>query len=176
MKYQPSWHWSWSGLKIRGLKLMNQKRSCAYFIEKINLKTQIVANNAMLTSKPSMNVLGVTFDSKLNWQTHIENATSWAKKALHTINLIRKHLSKEELLNLITSNYYSILYYNSEIWHIPSNTHNSKNKWCQHQQPPKVLLKLLWSKHLSHNIAYLSREGNLYPNNVLQASTFAAQN
>ena len=28
--------------------------------------------------------------------------------------------SKRELLSLITSNVYSILYYNSEIWHLPS--------------------------------------------------------
>ena len=30
------------------------------------------------------------------------------------------------MLQLITSNFYSILYYNSEIWHLPSNCHNSK--------------------------------------------------
>ena len=51
-----------------------------------------------------------------------------AKKALNTIKLIWKHFNKQELLKLITSNYYSILYYNSKIWRILSNTHNSKKQ------------------------------------------------
>ena len=34
----------------------------------------------------------------------------------------------KELLQLITSNYYSILYYNSEIWHLPSLNVNLKQK------------------------------------------------
>ena len=29
-------------------------------------------------------------------------------------------LQKKELLSLVTSNFYSILYYNSEIWHLPT--------------------------------------------------------
>ena len=43
-----------------------------------------------------MNVLGVDFDTKLklNWQTHIKNAGTKSKKALHIIYLIRKHLKK----------------------------------------------------------------------------------
>ena len=41
-------------------------------------------------------------------------------KALNAIRLIRKFFTKRELLGLITSNFYSILYYNLEIWHLPS--------------------------------------------------------
>ena len=40
--------------------------------------------------------------------------------SMNAIRLIRKFFSKRELLSLITSNVYSILYYNSEIWHLPS--------------------------------------------------------
>ena len=40
-------------------------------------------------------------------------------KALNAIRLIRKFFTKKELLSLVTSNFYSILYYNSEIWHLP---------------------------------------------------------
>ena len=114
--------------KDSGLKVNESKTELCLFHRKDQPPVQILINNVMLTSKPHMNVLGITFDSKLNWQTHIENATTKVKKALHAINLIQKYFNKEELLNLITSNYYSILYYNSEIWHIPSNTHNSKKQ------------------------------------------------
>ena len=38
-----------------------------------------------------MNVPGVGFDSKLNWQTHIENVTAKAKKVLQRVKFIRKY-------------------------------------------------------------------------------------
>ena len=43
-----------------------------------------------------------------------------SKNALHAIKLIKKYFSQTELLTLLTSNFYSILYYKSEIWHLPS--------------------------------------------------------
>ena len=66
-----------------------------------------------------MNVLGVEFDSKLTWSTHISKQISKANKALHAIRMIKKYFTQEEILVLITSNFYSILFYNSEIWHLP---------------------------------------------------------
>ena len=66
-----------------------------------------------------MNVLGVEFDSKLNWSKHISKQIIKANKALYAIKMIKKYISQSEILTLFTSNFYSILYYNSEIWHIP---------------------------------------------------------
>ena len=40
----------------------------------------------------------------------------------------KKILHKKELFNLITSNFYSILYYNSEIWHLPTLKASLKQK------------------------------------------------
>ena len=115
-------------VKDSGLKVNESKTELCLFHRKDQAPISVKINNTTLTSKRSMNVLGVTFDNKLNWQSHIENAITKSKKALNAIKLIRKHLNKDELLKLITSNYYSILYYNSEVWHIPSNTCNSKKQ------------------------------------------------
>ena len=38
--------------------------------------------------------------------------------ALSAIRLIRNYFNTDELLKLITSNFNSILYYNSEVWHL----------------------------------------------------------
>ena len=57
-----------------------------------------------------MNVLGVQFDSKLQWDQQVAQTIGKARKALHAIGLIRKYFNTKELENLITSNYYSILY------------------------------------------------------------------
>ena len=36
------------------------------------------------------------------------------------INLISKHFNPSEIKTLLTSKIYSVLYYNSEIWHLPN--------------------------------------------------------
>ena len=41
-------------------------------------------------------------------------------KALNAIKLIKIYFEHAELVQLITSNFYSVLYYNSEVWNIPT--------------------------------------------------------
>ena len=74
-------------------------------------------NGKYLISKKTINVLGIIFDSKLQWSDQVANASSKALKALNAIKIIKRYFNKRELLQLITSDVYSILYYNSEIWH-----------------------------------------------------------
>ena len=82
------------------------------------LNDEILPNENVLKSKETLNVLGVIFDSKLNWAKHAANQINKANRALHAIKMIRKYFSSDEILQLLTSNFYSILYYNSEVWHI----------------------------------------------------------
>ena len=81
---------------------------------------ETILNNITLRSNPSKNILGVYFDSKLSWAKPISNTISKANMALHAIRLIKKFFNTLEILQLLTSNFYSIFYYNSEIWHILS--------------------------------------------------------
>ena len=67
-----------------------------------------------------MKVLGVMLDSKLQWVPQVAQTITKAKRALHAIRLIKPSFNNQELRLLITSNFYSELYYNSEIWHIPT--------------------------------------------------------
>ena len=85
-------------------------------------------NGLMIRSKASMNVLRVLFDSKLQWIAQTGQAINKAKRALHGIRLIRQYFNKTELRQLLTSNYFSILYYNSEIWMIPSLNQRMQQK------------------------------------------------
>ena len=50
-----------------------------------------------------------------------------ANKALNAISLIRRYFTQEGLIKLITSNFYSVLYYNSEVWQIPTLNQSLKN-------------------------------------------------
>ena len=75
-----------------------------------------------------MNVLGILFDSKLKWGPQVQRALQKADKALNALRLIRRYFVQEELIQLITSNYYSVLYFNSEVWHIPTLNQSLQSK------------------------------------------------
>ena len=85
-------------------------------------------NGKYLISKNTINILGVTFDSKLQWNEQIAAVSNKATKAINAIRLIKKFFTKIELLQLITANVFSVLYYNSEIWHLPNLKKELKKK------------------------------------------------
>ena len=103
-----------------GLKVNENKTEICLFYRKDTPPVNILVNNIVIKSSNQMNVLGVTFDSRLTWSIHISNQINKANKALYAIKLIKKYFTQTEILTLITSNYFSILYYNSEIWHLPT--------------------------------------------------------
>ena len=83
---------------------------------KDNPPIKLKINGTEIKSIKSINVLGVHFDSKLNWQNHSSPPD----------NQNHQHFFKQELMMLATANYYSILFYISEIWQIPSLTRQTK--------------------------------------------------
>jgi hypothetical protein len=66
-------------------------------------------NSCNVKSKKVNNVLGVLFDTKLSWAPQVE-------------------LSK--FIQILTSNFYSILYYNSEVSCLPSSNQSLKHSIC----------------------------------------------
>ena len=103
-----------------GLKVNTSKTELCLFYRKDTHPIEILLNNTPIISQPSMNVLGIIFDSKLTWSSQVAQATKKANKSLHAIKMIKKYFKHSEITTLLTSNFYSILFYNSEIWHIPS--------------------------------------------------------
>ena len=85
-------------------------------------------NGVTIVSRKKINVLGVVFDQKLQWSDHIAHCIQKSSKALTAIILICNFFTTKELFQLITSNLYSVLYYNSEIWHLHSLKANLKPK------------------------------------------------
>ena len=107
-------------LKDSGLKVNDSKTEICLFHKADAHQINLEINGNIINSKPTMNVLGIIFDSKLQWGPQVENAILKSNKAKHAIMLIRKFFNKQELNTLLTSNFFSVLYYNSDVWHIPS--------------------------------------------------------
>ncbi len=107
-------------LKHSGLIVNESKTELCLFHKANHNPIDITINNVNIRSKTTINVLGILFDSQMKWEPQVSQSINKARKALHGIKLIKKHFDKNELRQLLTSNYYSVLYYNSEVWHMPS--------------------------------------------------------
>ena len=115
-------------LTMSGMVVNEAKTDLCLFCKKDCPPLVVNINGKFVISKRSINVLGVAFDSKLQWSTHVATATNKAIKAINAIRLIKIFFTKLELLQLVTANVLSVLYYNSEIWHLPSLNLELKKK------------------------------------------------
>ena len=107
-------------LKKSGLKGNDEKTESCLFHRKYQGNVIVEVKSIQIKSKQNMNVLGIIFDWKLNWNDQVASVINKTNTALHCIRLIKFYFNPTELQQLITSNVYSIMYYNSEIWNIPT--------------------------------------------------------
>jgi hypothetical protein len=82
-------------LKDSGLKVNETKTEICLFHRNDTQTITLTLQDAVIKSKKSMNVLGVTFDSKLNWSIQTANAINKANKSLFAIKAISKFFKKE---------------------------------------------------------------------------------
>ena len=79
--------------------------------------------------------------------------------------MISQFFNKTELLQIIKSNYYSILYYNAEIWLLPSLGPSLKQKMLSASAAPPKLTVNNYTSMISHNsLHYLNNRAT--PNQV----------
>ena len=81
--------------------------------------------------------------------------------------LIKKFFTKTELIQLVTSNYFSILYYNSEIWHIPSPTQNLKKNLLTASAAALKMCVSNYDSTMSYKTLH-SITNRAEPNNIMQ--------
>ncbi len=96
------------------------------FHQNKNTDGDLKIDNTTILSKSEINVLGLTFDSELNWGPQVSRAIKGANSSLQAIKMIRKYFKTPEVIQQLTSNFYSKLYYGSEIWHLPTLKSNCK--------------------------------------------------
>ena len=116
-----------SWLTRSGLKVNSSKTELCHFSRRDHQPLSLSLNGEIISTRPTINVLGVIFDSKLQWGPQVAAACTRASRALNAISLIRRFFNQQELLQLVTSNFYSILFYNSEVWHLNTLNQSLKN-------------------------------------------------
>ena len=98
---------------------MNMKTEICLFDRSDQPLINVKIQNVTITSKKSMIVLGVIFDSKLNWNLQVASSISKAKKKLFALRILKKIFTPDQMRILLDSHFYSVLYYNSVIWLTP---------------------------------------------------------
>jgi hypothetical protein len=101
--------------KDSGLKVNEKKTELCIFHRNRNTDGNLKIDITTILSKSEMNVLGLPFHSKLNWGPQVSRAIKGANNSLQAIKMIRKYFKTSEIIQLLTSNFYSKLYYGSEI-------------------------------------------------------------
>ena len=107
-------------LKDSGLKVNETKTKICLFHRNVTRPVDVILNGITLKSTPTIKVLGVIFHSQLKWTQQVTNSIQKAKSALNAIKFIKGYFILTEIKTLLTANFFSILYYNSDIWHLPS--------------------------------------------------------
>jgi hypothetical protein len=96
-----------------GLLVNKSKTEICLFYRQDTAPVKVRIENTLVETKKSMNVSGVIFDSRLCWSEQVASAVNRSNRSLNVIKIIRKFFRNEELINLVTSNFYLVLYYNS---------------------------------------------------------------
>ena len=119
-------------MKQSGLIINDKKTDLCIFHRKSQEKVTIEVHGTMIESANHINILGIIFDSNMTWDQQYDHAAKSASHNLHAICIIAKYFNPEEKNTLLTSLFYSKLYYGSEVWHLPgrSLTQNKKLKFA----------------------------------------------
>jgi len=90
----------------------------------------VIVNKEVIIPKDSIKVLGVTFDKDLSWKTHFENLTKKAKYTLAKMKFLSKYLYQSSMKKVITSHYFSTIYYGSPVW-LGETTSSKHVSFCE---------------------------------------------
>jgi len=113
-----------------GMAINQSKTEVTVFSRKQSIKAEI---DVGIISTNTMKVLGVQFDSNLTWDSHINKTINRTTQKIKMIRHLRRWISKDEALKIVTSHYFGQTYYCSPVWmHDTLSYENWKRLRSQH--------------------------------------------
>lgn len=79
-------------------------------------KLELNIGEGTISTSEDMKVLGVYFDSKLNWSRHVTHVINKSHRLNSALKFIRKKLNMEQFLKVLTCQYYSTCFYGCGAW------------------------------------------------------------
>jgi hypothetical protein len=106
--------------KSSGLKVNEEKTELAIFYKDNCNPENVLINGTIIRTKGTIKVLGITMDTTLTWNEHINNAVSNVQSKIHAVRMIQRFFLTDEILQLLKAYCYPSLYYASNVWLTPS--------------------------------------------------------
>lgn len=99
-----------------GLVINIPKSELVIFSRKSNHEVKIKIDGYELTNKNEMKILGIIFDSKLTWQSHVDYTIKKVMSSIYGLRQLSKYIKQENMMQLATAFSYSKLYYGAAVW------------------------------------------------------------
>ena len=106
--------------KASGLKINEDKTEFIVFYHRDVTQVTINLSGKEIKSSQKIKVLGILFDSKMDWSATVEKTVKSARKACQGVRMIRRYFDENERISLITSLVYSKMYYAAQVWLLPT--------------------------------------------------------
>ena len=103
-----------------GMKVNATKTELTIFHKSLNTSGRIKVDNSWIDSTQDMRVLGITFDSRLDWAKQVDESILKARKSAQALRRLKDYFTDKEKNTLVTSLVFSKMYYGSEIWLLPN--------------------------------------------------------
>ncbi len=104
-------------LKSIGMVVNDSKTEMLYATRDKTRKSVVInVSGTTVSSTPKIKALGVQISDDLSWNDHVDYSLKRSRHIVPRIKYLRKWLNTEELLRLITSQYFSIVYYCCPLW------------------------------------------------------------
>jgi hypothetical protein len=140
-------HQEW--LRRHGMVVNTSKTEMVFFNQHDNIEVEI--DGVSIKSADEMNVLGVTFDRRMSWEAQLNRVVLNCQRIKPGLRYLKQRLSKKDFLQVVTSNYFSRLYYASEIWYNVLSSSNKSRLSAIHHYPLRLVTdSLCYKKRVSN--------------------------
>jgi len=85
--------------------------------KKVEVPLEIMVTNESIPISSSLKVLGVTFDKDMKWNSHVANLVKKSQRMISGLKIIRSKMNQEQIMKVITSQYFGALYYGISVWY-----------------------------------------------------------
>ncbi len=99
-----------------GMVVNNAKTELLYSSQRKTSEISISVGEARIESSKNIKALGILLSADLTWYSNLDYSLTRSRHMVHRLKYLRKWLTLQEMVKLVSSQYFSIIYYNAPFW------------------------------------------------------------